>query len=143
MKSAALLLFFLPCAMLLTGCAGGICKVTANSVAQPVSCTARVFDASGRIVEAQPNQVVQHVTMDRSKWTVLWEILPLNGRKWDISNELNAMLKKTPGNAVVNLTVTAQGCNPVQQIFAVFLPVIPCYVHVVVHGDIVQIPQAP
>ncbi|HUA67510.1 MAG TPA: hypothetical protein VMA13_03085, partial [Candidatus Saccharimonadales bacterium] len=64
-----------------------------------------------------------------------------NGRKWDISSELNSALQKYPGNAVVNVTVAAQASNPLQQFCAIFIPVIPCYEHVVVQGDIVRIPQ--
>lgn len=134
-------IFCLLCTLLLTGCiSGNYCVVTAHSVPQPVSCTSYVYDASGKIVEAQPWETVRHVVLQKTSWS-MWVFIPLNSRKWDVSNELNGMLRKTPGNAVVNVTVTEQGCNDAQKYFATWLPVIPCYVHVVVQGDIVDIPN--
>jgi hypothetical protein len=134
-------LFFLLCACLVTGCAGGHCYVTARSVPQPVSCTPCVFDASGNICSARPSEVVRHVVLSKCNWSLLWKAVPLNDKKWDISDELNADLKQTPGNAVVNVTVKAEGCNFLQWYLAAIIPIIPSYEDVTVEGDIVQMPN--
>ena len=124
--------------MLLTGCAGGHCYVTARSVPQPVSCTPYVFDASGNIRQVQPREIVKHVVLKKNSWSMLWKTVPLNGRKWDISNDLNARLQQTSGNAIVNVTVTARGCNFLQWYMAALIPIIPSYVNVTVQGDIAR-----
>jgi|ERR1700722_11741080 hypothetical protein len=139
MKGIFLLIF---CTLLFTGCVSGSrCSVTAHSVAQPVSCTPYVYDASGKIVEAQPQDLVRHVMLKKTSWS-MWFFIPLNSRNWDVSKELNTMLQKTPGNAMVNVTVTVQSCDGFQNYLATYLPLIPCYVHVVVQGDIVKIPAS-
>ena len=54
--------------------------VTAHSVAQPVSCTPYVYDASGKIVEAQPQDLVRHVMLKKTSWS-MWFFIPLNSRE--------------------------------------------------------------
>jgi hypothetical protein len=125
--------------LLLCGCAGADCKLSARSVRQPVSCTPCVYDATGRIHEAEKSEIVSHFTITKNKWTVLWKSVALGDANWDISPDLNAQLNRTPGNAVVNVTVTAEGCNLLQWYLAGLLPIIPSYVTVKVEGDVAQI----
>ncbi len=127
--------------VILSGCAGGMCHVTAHSVPQPVSCTPCVFDASGHIVRATPQEVVRHVSLSRNNWTLFWMSVHLNNQNWDISTNLNELLEATPGNAVVNVTVAGTPCDFIHGFFAALIPVIPSYNRVKVEGDIVQIPQ--
>ena len=128
---------------MLYGCAGGHCRVSSPGVVQPVSCTSCVFDAAGRIRTAGSQEVVRHVELSKSNWTMLWTGIPLSKRDWDISPELNAKLQETPGNAVVNVTVRAEGCNFLHWYLAALVPVIPSYVNVKVDGDIVQMNNPP
>jgi hypothetical protein len=141
MKALNYLLPAITCMIVLTGCAGARCHVTANSVPQPVSCTSCVFDASGKIVKTTSREVVRHITLSKYNWTMLWMSVSLNGRNWDISTNLNEMLQKTPGDAVVNVTVTAESCDLFDGFVAGLIPVIPSYSRVTVQGDIVRIPQ--
>ena len=141
MKALTHSLFAIACAMIMAGCAGATCHVTANSVSQPVSYTPCVFDASGRIVKTTPQEVVRHVMFSKCNWTMLWMSVPLNNKNWDISTNLNQMLGQTPGDAVVNVTVTAESCDILDAWLAGLVPVIPSYSRVTVQGDIVRIPQ--
>jgi hypothetical protein len=125
--------------LVLCGCAGAKCKLSARSVEPPVSCTPCVFDATGRIHEAATNEIVSHFTLTKTKWTVFWKSVPLGGEDWDISPELNAQLSRTRGNAIVNVMVTVEGCNFFQWYLAALIPVIPSYVTVKVDGDVAQI----
>ena len=127
------------CLALLSGCAGGRCLVTAKSVRQPVSFTPCVLDASGKIRTATPQQVVRHIEISKTNWSMLWTAVPLSGRKCDISPEINAKLQETPGDAITNLTVRAQGSNFLHWYIAALAPIIPCYVDVKVQGDIVKL----
>ena len=126
-------------AALLCGCAGAHCRVSAHSVQPPVSCTGCVFDASGKIRTAKPQELVRHIEFSRHNWSMFWTGVPLNQRDWDISPEINANLRQTPGNAVVNVTLRAQGCNIFHWYFAALLPIIPSYEKITVRGDIVNI----
>ena len=72
---------------------------------------------------------------------MLWTSVRLNNTNWDISTNLNAMLQETPGNAVVNVTVTADSPDLLDGLLADIIPIIPSYSLVTVQGDIVQIPQ--
>lgn len=132
-------LIIILCAASLCGCAGARCRVTAHSVREPVSCTPCVFDASGKICTARAGEIVRHIKFSRYNWSILWTGIPLNKRNWDISPELNRDLQQTPGNAVVNVTVRAQGCNFLYWYFAALVPILPSYEKVTVQGDIVNI----
>jgi hypothetical protein len=140
MKTTFCLIF---CIILLSGCAGGKCRITAKSVVHPVSCTPCVFDSAGRIRTAQSADVVEHFEISKTRWTMFWTACPLNGGEWDISNEINAKLNKSPGNAIVNVRVKVRGCDFLNWYLAALVPIIPSYVHMDVQGDIVRIPDAP
>lgn len=141
MKALNYLLLAIGCVTALTGCAGANCRITANAVPQPVSCTPCVYDASGNIVKTTPDEVVRHITFSKYKWTMLWMSVPLDGKNWDISTNLNEILQKTPGDAVVNVTVTAESCDFFDGLVADLIPVIPSYSRTTVQGDIVRIPR--
>lgn len=143
MKAFCALLLAAACGMTFTGCvaAGGKCQVMARSVPQPVSCTPYVYDGSGNVVKTTPQEVIRHVTYSKYLWAMFWTRVPLNDVNWDISTNLNQMLQKTSGDAVVNVTVTAAGCDPFDTFLSIFLPVVPSYGRVTVQGDIVRISQ--
>jgi len=137
-----ILLWILP-AVLLSGCAGSRCRVTARSIQQPVSCTPCVLDSAGRIRKAQPNEVVKHFVLTKSNWSMLWKAIPLSHREWDVSQEIEAKLRESSGNAVVNLTLRATGSDFLDWYFAALVPILPSYVSVKLEGDIVRIPDTP
>jgi hypothetical protein len=124
----------------LCGCAGSHCRITANSVQAPVSCTGCVFDAAGKIREAKPGELVQHVKLSRTNWSMFWRGVPLNQTDWDISQEINNKLKENSGNALLNVKVNANGADLLDWYFAAILPIIPSYVHVSVEGDVARMP---
>ncbi len=127
--------------LVLCGCAGGKVRVVTRSVQTPVSYTPCVFDSSGRIRRAHTNEVVKHFEISKANWSMLWTALPLNAREWDISPALNAQLQQASGNAVVNLTVQARGCDFLHWYIASLVPIIPSYVAVKIEGDVVRIPE--
>jgi hypothetical protein len=136
------LLWILP-VVLLAGCAGSRCRLTARSVQQPVSCTPCVLDSAGRVRKAQPSEVVNHFVLTKSNWSMLWKALPLSQREWDASQELDAKLRESSGNAIVNLTVRASGSDFLDWYIAALVPILPSYVTVRLEGDVVRIPDAP
>lgn len=126
------------------GCAGGKCRVVTRSVQHPVSCTASVFDASGRLQTASTNQVVRRFALTRASWSMLWTSVALSQREWDISEALNRELELGSGNAVVNVTVKASGCDFLHWYIGSLVGVVPTYARVKIEGDIVQLPtEAP
>ena len=133
------IIFILPLT-LFCGCAGSRCQISARTVHQPVSYTPCVFDATGQICEAKPNEVVQHIKLSRTNWSMFWRGMPLSSTNWDISEEINSQLKAASGNAVVNVKVKASGSDFLDWYLATLLPIIPSYVHVSLDADIVRIP---
>jgi len=128
--------------VLLCSCAGSRCRVTALSVEQPVSCTACVLDSAGRIRAAKPNEVVSHFVLSRHQWSMLYRAVPLSQKEWDISPELKAKLEESSGNAIVNVRVSATGCDMLHWYLAALVPILPSYINMKVEGDVVRISDA-
>lgn len=122
---------------LLTGCAGGRCLVTARTIQPPVSFTSCVLDSDGEVRCAQQNEVVRHFVLTKQNWSMFYTLLPLGQKEWDISQELNAKIQESAGNAAVNVTVQARG-QPLLWYFGALVPIIPAYVDVKVEGDIAR-----
>ena len=137
--------WILAAAMLgLCGCtAGSRCLVTARSVPQPVSCTGCVFDADGQILAAQGSNVVRHIVLTKTHWSMIWTLVPLSRVEWDLSPALNAQLQGTSGDAVVNLTVKAATCDPVHGLVSALVPIIPSYARIKVEADVVRLKGPP
>lgn len=141
MKSALILAAM---ALWLCGCtAGSRCRVTARSVPQPVSCTGCVFDANGRICTAASSNVVRHIELTKTQWSMFWTAMPLNRPEWDLSPALNKQLQETSGDAVVNLTVKTTTCDGLHGFVAALIPIIPSYAHLKVEADVVRLKDPP
>jgi len=126
------------CSML-AACAGVRCQVLAPQVNQPVSMTPAVFDASGNVIMAGPTNVVFHFRLKRRNWAMFWTLIPLSSKVVDFSADLNSLLVKHQGDAVVNLIVKTQG--DWWWYFASLVPIIPDYQWVVIEGDIARFPK--
>ncbi len=93
--------------LFLCGCAGARCRVCVHTVDTPVSCSGCVMDSAGRPHQVRPNEIVSHFKMAKTSTSMLWTLVPLGGREWDLSPELNSKILAASGNAVVNVTVHA------------------------------------
>jgi len=124
--------------LLLCGCAGARCRITARTVESPVSCTGCVFDPQGRPHQTRPDELVSHFTLAKAHYAMLWTAVPLNSKEWDLSEELNSKIRAASGNAVVNVTIHATGG---EWYFTPLIPILPDYVSMKVEGDIARIPD--
>ena len=111
--------------------------VSARSVPQPVSCTASVYDANGKIRTATPQDVVRHIELSKKRWYILWGV-PFGRYECDLSPELEKELQENSGDAIVNLTVQAGSCDSSLSMVAGLIPVIPAYSEVKVEADVVR-----
>jgi hypothetical protein len=121
-------------------CAGSTGHVKADSLEQPVSFTPCVFDSGGAVYTASPRDIRKHVKLARTHWTMFWTLLNLTSDTWDLSEPLAAELSAAGGNAVVNLTVEAEG--NFWGYFAALVPVLPSWTRVRVECDIVHVPDS-
>jgi hypothetical protein len=117
-------------------CAGVKCSVKADQIAYPISYTPCVYDATGAVVRAGPQQVVGHFRLKKTFWAMMWRSVSLTEPTWDISADLAREIASAKGNAVVNMTIVSQGdwwwyVTPL-------MPVLPDYHTVVIEGDVAR-----
>ena len=124
--------------LLLAGCAGGKCCVTAQELHQPASLTSALFDSAGNVVIPDENQKVGHFSFQWRNWSMGWKQIRLSPPSRDISEQLAGEIDARNGNGIVNLkvAVTSDGHG----ILASALPLIPGYITVSVEGDVVNVP---
>ncbi len=131
--------------MLLTlslyGCAGGRATITANAIGPPVSFTNYVFTSTGQMRAAKPNEIVQHFKISKTTWTMFYRAITLGQKEWDVSAQLQEKLQQASGNAIVNLTVTADGPSMLVWYFAALVPILPSYVTTSLEGDVARIAE--
>jgi hypothetical protein len=120
-------------------CAGAKCTVQATQVTQPVSYTSCVLNKEGRIIKVNEQQIVKHFKIQKEFWTMLYKLVKLTDKDWDISEELKKQLAESNGNAIVNVTVSLTG--HAYWYFSALIPIIPSYQTVVIEGDIAKIPE--
>ena len=96
------------------------------------------MDSAGRPHQVRPNEIVSHFKLAKTSTSMLWTIVPLSGREWDLSPELNSKIQAASGNAVVNVTVHATGG---EWYITPLIPIIPDYVSMTVEGDIARIQE--
>ncbi|HVY48513.1 MAG TPA: hypothetical protein VHB21_21640, partial [Minicystis sp.] len=91
------------------GCAGARTQVVAPASRVPVSMSRAVRDAHGDVVPAERRKVVAKFHDERSAWAIFYSAIPFNPTT-DISDEVNAQVSRTGGDAVTHLAVTARPC---------------------------------
>ena len=134
--SAVMALLIVGVCVLLTGCAGARCRVTATNIDQPVSFSPCVFDSNGKVITAGEGDTLKHFKLKKKSWAILWRCISISNRSWDISDPLKNEISKANGDAVVNLTVAST--SDWWWYFSALIPIIPDYHSVVVEGDVVR-----
>jgi len=124
--------------LLCASCAGVRCNVTASDIDQPVSFTSCVYDGNTRIVTAQKKDVLNHFTIKKRCWAVLWGTINLTRRNWDVSELLGNEITAVRGDAIVDLTIEVQG--DWYWWLSSIIPIIPDYQNVIIEGGVIRLP---
>jgi hypothetical protein len=127
------------------GCAGARVTVTADRAAYPISLSDSVADGTGRLWTRNDLVKVGVFQAHRTSVGFLYSRLtPLS--TVDVSEELNAQVSASAGEAVVGLEISSSGACGLNAVPVLpILPIWPGCVHVDVRGDIVKrpAPRAP
>ena len=123
-------------ALLLSACAGARCRITASSIQEPVSFTSYLYDDQGELKKIGEEDIVRHFEFQKRNWSMLWRLVDLSDRNWDISDRLKSEIEMDGGEAIVNLRVTAS--SDWMGIFTAWVPVIPNYILIRVEGNVVR-----
>lgn len=70
------------------------------------------------------------------QWSMLWSMLPLNGREFDLSEALTEEIRAAGGEAIVNLEVTLH-VNLLRDMIG-WTAVVPTAMTATVRGDVVR-----
>lgn len=133
-------LALVPVLALGSSCAGVHTTLKCQAVKQPICFTSFVFDADGNLVQATPDRIKAHFTHRKRFWAMLWRSQPLTNPEWDLSEKLSAELSRANGDAIVNMTITAQDDG--MMFFLTYLvPIIPSCQTVTVAGDVARFDQ--
>ncbi len=139
MKALFYLIALLMCLLLLSSCAGGRMAINAKQAEFPISATPYLHTSSGETTNSY--QTLTHFKTSFSRWSVFWTIIPFSAYEKDVSMELDNLIKKHEGNAIVNLTAKPDlhALNLFLQFFiGTFIPVIPSAITIYVEGDVVR-----
>lgn len=123
-------------ALLLSACSGARCRITASSIQEPVSFTSYLYDDQGKLKNMGKEDIVRHFEFEKRNWSMLWRLVDLSDRSWDISDLLKSEIEIDGGEAIVNLRVTAS--SDWMELFTAWVPVIPDYILIKVEGDVVR-----
>jgi hypothetical protein len=129
---------------LFPGCVGGTMTFHADHLEHPASLTQGLFDGQWRVLDTKDYTLVHSFAFKRSRWATFFTLIPL-GPNADISDELNAVVKKNGGDGIVNLKFQAKK-NPFQicsNILIVSGAIIPGTVTVEVSGDVIKLNAPP
>jgi len=103
------------------GCSvGALVNVKAPEITHPVSHTDNFYTANGELIKDAQYKVLEPFSFTFTKWGVA-SIIDIE-RDADISDELNKLIKKNEGDAIVNLTVSVS--NPPINGFTFFTKVV-------------------
>jgi hypothetical protein len=130
--------------IILLGCSGGSMLITASNTSYPVSASSVVFSENGSVIIPQEQTILEHFNISFTRWSILWTIVGFSSYEKDISIELDKIIAKKKGSAIVNLSVRPNE-NPLSMIFSTIttlVPVFPTGHTVYIEGDVI-IPKDP
>lgn len=126
--------------MPLVSCAGSRASVNFERAEFPISMSRAVPDVEGRILSTEDQEVVGHFTASKRGWSVLWTLINLSDI--DFSEDVNNQVRSAAGDAIVNVTISAELPTFPDEIPGLFflhwLPIWPGSVRVDLDGDIVR-----
>jgi hypothetical protein len=124
--------------LFVTGCGGGELAVTAARAEYPISFSRGVRDASGELVPESRRQVVGHFKWSRTKWTMFWKTVDLDGDA-DVSDAVNAQIAAVKGDAIVHFSVEPQICISTALLVQLVVGFIPSCSFTEFSGDIIRV----
>jgi hypothetical protein len=124
--------------LLASGC-GVSSWVTAPESEYPISMSQGIRDPDGELVAKSRKIVVGKYEQEYKACSMLWRMISFTGDK-DISEEVNAQVKKAGGDAITEFSVESSGTvwNVVT-----FLGIFPDCANVKLRGNIVKVAAAP
>ena len=130
-------------ALTAAGCAGARVAVTADRAAYPISLSDSVADGSGKLWRR--SELVKVGTFEAHHTSIGFAYSALTPRSTvDVSDDVNAQVAASAGEAVVGLEITSSGACALNNVPVLpILPLWPGCVRVEVKGDIVKRPVAP
>ena len=123
---------------LLAGCGGGELAVRAPRAEYPISFSRGVRDADGELVPESRRQVVGHFEWSRTKWTMFWKQVNLDGDA-DVSDAVNAQVAAVKGDAIVHFSVEPQVRLSTALLVQLIVGFIPSCSFTEFHGDIIRV----
>ena len=134
--------FALAVATTVAGCAGARVTVTADRAAYPVSLSASVADGTGRLWKR--SELVKVGTFATHHTSIGFLYSGLTPRSTvDVSEEVNAQVAASAGEAVVGLEISSSGACALNAVPVLpILPIWPGCLRVELTGDIVKRPPA-
>jgi len=114
--------------------------LTADQSRYAVSTSPVVYTSDGSVLLPEDQLLVKHFKRSYSRWNIFWSIISFSSYEKDLSEDLNRIVDKASGRAVVNLQVrsTFHPWTGLLSPFAFWLPFVPSAHLVVVEGDIIQ-----
>ena len=127
-------------ALTAAGCAGARVAVTADRAAYPISLSDSVADGSGKLWRR--SELVKVGTFEAHHTSIGFAYSALTPRSTvDVSDDVNAQVAASAGEAVVGLEITSSGACALNNVPVLpILPLWPGCVRVEVKGDIVKRP---
>jgi hypothetical protein len=123
-----------------TGCSGAWAHVRADNAKYVISMSDGIRGPDGKILPENQVQSIGEFEASTKKWTMLWRIIPLGTRTFDISDDVNEQVAKAGGNAITNLEVKATHC--VWNAFTL-IGILPDCGNVSVTGTVVRVLDRP
>jgi len=122
---------------LVSGCAGGHCRITHKADDYPVSLSKAVFDQNGTVVIPEDDELIADFSIAWKNWTILWTLVSLSDTEQDLSEDIRQVVEEHGGNAVVNLKVEAT--EDWFWYLSSLVPIFPTFIDIEVSGDIARI----
>jgi hypothetical protein len=107
MKNKSLITFFslLSALLLFYGCSVGVLvNIKAPEISHPVSHTDNFYTAQGELITEGEYEVIKPFSFTFTKWGI-HSIIEID-REVDISDDLNRIINKNKGDAIVELTIS-------------------------------------
>lgn len=120
------------------GCVGGSMSLTGDRLRHPVSVTEGVFDENHDLLGPEQLEELHEFRLERKNWTIFYSQIDLTSDRWDLSDELNALVETHQGEAIVGLNVVAENCGVNYVAILNLLPIWPGCADVVVTGVVVR-----
>ena len=108
-KLSAFLIFLSLCP---AGCSGSRGYLKFEKLEYPVSMSSRIYDQQGRILSGGKDLAIvkKKFFIERTYWGIFYSLIPLTGPGKEIGDDLNEIIRRYRGNALVNVRISSRSC---------------------------------